>query len=343
MQFRLRAIEMVLTLSPQPDLLRAENLRHILLSPGPCVTVILPPRPPDAADLESLLKSNLRELTQHLQERGIAPEVVWELVNPLNHLANDYSLASNSEWGRVILRSPCVFEQYYLALPAIPGGGIGNCFAVRRLVDELSRPDSFHILCLDMTGASLWKCSGISAHLADLPGAISPLDGSPFEYYSQLAHSLAPLFHCAPGPLLLAGREDDLAIFRSAIHGSDLAANIARASLPPATEVKQISSNVLQTAYAIIRGEEMDRQAHTAKAARARVPNAGVSTDPDAIIRAAFAGRICELYVSADASWPDEDMLNLAIAETIVHHGIVSPLPHASTSEGFQVAAVLRY
>jgi hypothetical protein len=43
------------------------------------------------------------------------------------------------------------------------------------------------------------------------------------------------------------------------------------------------------------------------------------------------------------ATWGDEDLLNLAASETILHSGSAFTLPHGKMPDGAAVAAVFRY
>jgi hypothetical protein len=75
----------------------------------------------------------------------------------------------------------------------------------------------------------------------------------------------------------------------------------------------------------------------------------------DAIVKAAFEGRVSELYLNESAekidliergayrSWGKEDLLNLAAVQSIVHHGKAVALPAEMMPGRAMAAAIMRF
>jgi hypothetical protein len=79
------------------------------------------------------------------------------------------------------------------------------------------------------------------------------------------------------------------------------------------------------------------------------------STNIDSVLAAAFEGRVSHLYLQegvrhpgtcdrgAYHGWGNEDLLNIAAVQTLIHHGSTCELPGGVMPEGAIAAAVLRY
>src|SRR5712691_1564033 len=99
---------MIATQPSTPELLQPGAIRETLRSPGPCITILLPPYHPGepAGSPATILKANIREAAGHFAERKIPKYDGASLLQPLERLAEDPALDSGSHWGRAIFRSP---------------------------------------------------------------------------------------------------------------------------------------------------------------------------------------------------------------------------------------------
>src|SRR5260370_3423513 len=105
------------------------------------------------------------------------------------------------------------------------------------------------------------------------------------------------------------------------------------------TDVEREQHEMLQQAYSILRVEDIERQRTDLLTLRDRTAPSRFSTDPDTILNAAFDGRVSHLYVDEGAerigkverddyrSWVEEDLLNVAMAQTLIHRGVACSLP----------------
>jgi Bacterial archaeo-eukaryotic release factor family 3 len=173
------------------------------------------------------------------------------------------------------------------------------------------------------------------------------------DFYKLVDRGVAELAREAP--LILAGVEEDVSIFRAVSNHRRL----VRESIPGSADFEgspdRHMDDLLQKAYAILRTDTADRQVAALLSAKERVAAGRFSTDTDLIVRAAFEGRVEELYTQQGAeqpavfergayqSWGPEDLLNLAAVQTILHDGHAYEVSAGRMPEGAAVAAILRY
>jgi len=157
------------------------------------------------------------------------------------------------------------------------------------------------------------------------------------DFYRAVDRGLNALLFSQQTPLILAGVEEDLAIYRSVstypnlldqtIHGSPTGR--AKAELAREARIVALSDSHKRAAAAL------------AKAAEQFGPGR-FSTDLDAILRAAVQGRVIDLYIDENSRrlgdfdgkavggrnfWHAEDLLNVAAVETLRYGGQVHTLP----------------
>lgn len=171
------------------------------------------------------------------------------------------------------------------------------------------------------------------------------------DYYRLVDRGLQELFREPEIPLLLAGVEEDTTLYRSISRNLNLVKGNIAGSLPVTGDL----TPALQKAYAILREVAVERQAAALADARERVAPARFSIHPEEILHAAFDGRVAHLFLNQDAkrvdvfergnyrSWGQEELLNLAAVETIIHHGKYCELPAAAMPDGAAAAALMRY
>ena len=380
--------------SSVPELLRLEAIREILGSPGPCVTILLPPYRPGGLEGSSavLLRANIQEAARQLGERGVSKTAIASLMQPLRDRAEDPALAAGSHWGRAIFRSPDVFQEFHLTNEVDASLTVGGCFSIRQLAQELSRPSLFYVLALSKTRVALLRCTGLHAEVAKLPAGIPDTLAEALElerpdhdlegrsaagtstgamhsvrfgtgsgrerqhthladYYKLIDRGLQEAFHGPYIPLILAGVEEDVAIYRAGSAYPNLVKGAIFGSLNAAYEAAEI----LRQAYSILRADEIEREHAELISAKERTAPSRFSTDPDIILGATFQGRVGQIYLNEHAkkidvcergtyqSWGKEDLLNLAAVQTLIHRGQVWTLPAEMMPDGSVAAALMRF
>ena len=328
------------TNSSATELVRLGTIREMLRPPGPCVTIMLPPYHPGeaAATSAALLKTNIQEAARQLAERGLSKSASASLLQPLERLAEDPTLASGSQVGRAIFRSPSVFEQFHLAQPVKASLRVGGSFAIRQLAAELMRPRAFYILALSKEGVSLHRCAGFHAEVVKLPPgipdtlaealALEPPDhdlenrssagssvgamrgvrfGTGSGREQQHAH-LGDYYKLVDRGLQEFLREPETPLI---LAGVDEDTNIYRAgsnyphlvskSISGSPDFSREQTELLQDAYSILRTDHLERERTAVITARERTTPSRFSTDLGAILEAAFEGRVGHLYLDEGA------------------------------------------
>ena len=335
------------------------------------------------------MKACIQDAANQLRESGFQKST--NLLQRLQDFADDPAVAAGSHYGRVIFCSPTDFEQFYLTTTAAASLHIGGSFYIRHLAAELSRPHSFYVLSLSKTGVRLLHCAGLHAEPTRLPSGVpETLDeelgldrpdhglenrsaagvstgamrmvrfgtGSEHDhqkrhladYFKLVDRGIQQIVRESDMPLVLAGVHEDVAVYRAVSTSGCL----AKTSIMGSTDVSRDPSEILEKAHSILIRERTEHQHAALLATRERAGQSRLSTDLSVILKAAFEGRVAQLYVNEAAmrigtfergiyqSWGKEDLLNLAAAQTFIHRGRFCELPAEMMPEG-AATAILRY
>jgi hypothetical protein len=154
--------------------LQVEKIHELIRSPGPCITLLLPPYRPgeQATPLPTLLKSKLQEAMRLLTQAGITESVIRDLLEPLAQLAADPDSLEGSHWGRAIFRSLNVFHQFAVTEFRKPMLQVGRCFEIRPILTELHSPSEFFLLRLSKKDVEVFRCAGLKAESLELPKGV---------------------------------------------------------------------------------------------------------------------------------------------------------------------------
>lgn len=385
---------MIATNSVAPELAGLRKIQEILQSSGPCITIVLPPYHPGepAKSRAALLKANLQEASRQLAHLGFPKAAIGDLLAPLEHLAHDADSITGSHWSRAIFRSQNVFAQFQLTLPAKASLTVAGCFEIRHLLPDLWAPRVFYILALTNKSVRLFRCNYQRAEAVDLPAgvpatleealelerpdhdlenrsAIGTSTGSMHairfgtgsgpeaepahlaDFYKLVDRGIHKLLHEPGIPLLLAGVEEELDAYRAI----STYPGIVKLALRGSPNLSFQDADTVSQACSILRADEFRRDAETLTQAKERSAPGHFSTDANAILHAAFEGRVHQMYLDESAeridvfergtyrSWGKEDLLNLAAVETILHGGRAFELPSDMMAEGASAFAIMRF
>jgi len=385
---------MITANSPILEQIRMDGMHEILSSPGPSITVILPPcRPGElAATSAALLKVQVHHAERLLAERGVSETEAADLLAPLQYLTEDTTLFSGSQWGRAIFRSPTVYRHFQVMQPIRAKLTVASCFAIRALLPELSLPSEFYVLELSKKRISLLRCTPFHATPVGLPEGVPQtleealqleapdhdLENRSFagtsmgamravrfgtgsgretqhahlgDFYKLVDRGMRKLLHGGGTPLVLAGVDEDTALYRSISACPTLVPDSIHGSPTVSTQ----EAEIVRKGYALIHAECVDREIKAWIEAKERLAPARFSTELRDILRAAFEGRVMSLSIDETArrtgefamgeyrSWGTEDLLNLAAVQTILHNGKVVGMPNDRLPGGAAVAAQLRF
>jgi hypothetical protein len=369
-----------------PEALRLHKIREILREPGPCVTVYLPPyHPGQPAESPSvLLKTILRDVEKQLMERSVPQLTIREMLSPFGQLATD----EGSNLGRIIYAAPRLCRQYWLREPAPAGFSVGSYFEIRRILPELSLPAEYYVLILSKKRVGLVRCVEGRAESVPLPrgtpetleevmafatpdhnlenrwsagqagkirfGTSSMRDTQPAyvaEFYSHVDRGVNEILRPGKTPLILAGVEEDAAIYRR----TQTYPELIKESLRGSANDFSPGPELVKEAEAILRAAAMERYSREVARARERFAPDRFLTGADAIVPVAFRGRVSRLYLAngapqtsiaakpEESTGASEDLLNVAAVQTLAHDGDVFSLPQETMPERATAAAVLRY
>ena len=168
------------------------------------------------------------------------------------------------------------------------------------------------------------------------------------DFYRLVDRGVIELLRSNHAPLILAGVEEDVAIYRSISNYSNLLEQGIHGS--PGAEMTR--ERILRKVHDITLFDFQRRRALEMSESKERLEPGRFSTDLESILQAAAEGRVSDLYldengqrmeaVAGNANWHDEDLLNVAAVETLRRGGAVYSLP-SHLMAGAVAAAAFRY
>jgi len=176
------------------------------------------------------------------------------------------------------------------------------------------------------------------------------------DYYKAVDRGIAGRLNGSGAPLVLAGVQEDTGSYRTINTYPNLLSRGISGSPSGSTPAKE--NDVVEQAYWIVRSDNAEKAAARLAELKERVSPARFSLHLEPILHAAAEGRVDRIYIDesaqrvgffADAahggrlSWGEEDLLNRAAVETILHSGLAFALPNSGMPDGAAVAAVFRF
>lgn len=173
------------------------------------------------------------------------------------------------------------------------------------------------------------------------------------DFYKSIDRGMHQLLGASGAPLVLAGVDEDTVLYR-AINKvpSLLAASISGSSSGP------VENGILAHAYWLVRADSMGRAIKALHDSKERLAPSRYASGLSTILRAAVEGRVARLYIDEAASmlgvfegtkrgerwnWGEEDLLNVAAVETILHSGMAFSIPAGKIPDESAIAAELRF
>lgn len=154
-------------------------------------------------------------------------------------------------------------------------------------------------------------------------------------------------------PLVLAGVGEETDLYRTINKYPNLLARSVHGSPNESTE-----NEIPRQAYLIVRSDYAERAVRALLDSKERMAPALFSTNLTATLRAAVEGRVASLYIDEIArvfgvfegtrrggrwNWGEEDLLNIAAVEAMLHRGQAFSVAHGRIPERAAVAAILRF
>ena len=333
---------MIIEKSSRLEPLELTRLQEILRAPGPCITIVLPPYHPGepAKSAATRLKIDIQDAIRALDEQGYPKAKTDCLLAPLEQLLNDPASLTGSRWGSVIFCSPDVFCQFQLLQSLKPSITVAGCFAIRRLLSELSMPKLFYLLALSKESVRLFRCTGEGAEAIELPAgfpstleealALEPPDHD-LENRAAISTSTGSMhavrfgtgsgretkyLHLldfyklvdrgihkmlhAPGAPLILAGVEEEVVAYRAVSSHR---NLAKTALHGSPNLVSPVEETVTRAIALLRAEQVQREVEALMDAKEDALPGRFVTDPGAILSAAFDGRVRQLYLNEGAAF----------------------------------------
>jgi hypothetical protein len=344
--------------------------------------------------IAGMVRTNLQVAQHQLEERNVPGNIIRDLLEPLELLARDPDFLEGSHWSRVIFRGGDVLRQFTLTEAVKPALFVAGCFEIRPILAELDLPAEFYVLKISKKNVNLHRSAGLHEErlkLAGIPEALEEflefeppdhdledrsaagastgsMPGVRFgtgsgretqsaylaDFYKAVDRGVRELLGLRDAPLVLAGVDEDTALYRA----HNRYANLLARSVSGSQAGSLLENGTLQKAYEIVRADRAERAVNALLDSRERVAPARFTTGLSAILRAAVEGRVARLYIDQAArmfglfegtrrsgrwNWGEEDLLNVAAVETLLQGGSAYSLPTGRIPDGAPIAAILRY
>ena len=367
-----------------------DDLKPLATASGPCITMTVPL--PNPAEIDVRLKNAIRGVQTKLAEFGTDDKHSASLMAPIREFAITAETDRVWGHAIVLLRSPDLFRYYILRGPVQELQTVAEHFQVRPLLAAMTHEMRFHLLALSRRHVRLYHCTQFRTeqaaahlprdldawlntrqpdHVLDNRSTAGPSSGKTRGIifgtstdrdrdHEYVAHFLAAVekgvtahLHNDPAPLVLAGVEYELAIYRrfnsyartleQSVQGSPDRITDQALHERATQVVLQSPSEPLQQAL-----EDIRTHAGTNR----------VATDAPTAIQAARLGRVLDFLIAenaenwgtwnaetpgVDSSSKREELLNAAALQTLRHGGRAFVVKASDMPVPAEVAAFLRF
>jgi hypothetical protein len=374
------------------DIVTFADVKQLASASGPCVTIMV--HIPTPFELATRLRNAVRAAEKELRERDVESALTGSLLEPIRDLAA--TVESSGVWSNalVVFRAPDVFRYFLLHRQVPEVQTVGNRFQVRPLLSALTREQQFHLLCLSRRNVRLLHCTQFRCEETDMRSvvptdlriwlnarqpdhvlanrstagpSVGQMKGVTFgtatdreredeylaHFFKEVDNGVNTLLRGDQARLLLAGVEFELATYRRVttyprlferdVHGSPDGLTGSELLHRAMEVVLQTRSEPLEKAL-----DDFERRGDRGR----------VALDAREIVKAAWEGRIEDLFLTEDAefrgAWdaarydvdtktPVEDLLNAAALQTALHGGRAFAVEAHEMPAGHDIAAVLRF
>lgn len=376
----------------------AKELKSVLGSEGPCLSVFLPlnngPRNQSAKINALEWKETVRSLEPRLQRYGSVARELYESIRDWDAVAPDQEPQGKSI---AVLRSPDVFRVAWVEESVKRRAEIGPHFYIRPLLPDMMRARVFYLLALSQKDVRLLRCTSHAAeevllpqdvqtsfdaymnsakpdHVLDNRATPGPGVGSSkgvmfttssdredhdqylLHFFGHIDRGVNEVLHARTEPLVVAAVEYELTLYRDVNTYPHLAKEHV-AGAPNSLKSGEMHARALD---AILRCYEI--KVDEALAQYNHKVGGGASNRLKDVVIATHEGRVLTLLVSDSLETPgafdestftvkgretgtseDEDLVNDAAVQTILHAGQVYVVPNTKMPNGTPLAAIFRF
>lgn len=319
------------------------------------------------------LKNQLTEAKKELENLALSSSELAKLIDPIDALVEDTEFWQHQNHGLAIFAADGVFRTFELPMKVPVRLFVGESFDVVPILPMLSNDGRFYILALSENQARLLKATHhdvSEVHIDDLPRSMNsevPEDehekhqqrhggasGSPTyfgtgngsasdnhkvdlkRYFDRVDSALTPYFNEHPAPVVLAGVEYLLPIYRTA----NTSATILEGEIHGNKE-RTSDQELHEEAWKIVAPHFTEAQTAAKDAFQQLLSNGTASSDAKEIKTAVDAGRVATLFVAVDAK--NSPSINHAVVETLSKGGEIFAMDQDTMPTDKPLAASFRY
>lgn len=344
------------------------------------------------------LRNLLREARERLLGMQVKPREADELLQPATDLLDDYPFWQGQEAGLALLLSKGFFRGFKLPHPAAAQAIVGHDFHLKPLLPLVAQDGHFLILALSRKAVNLYRANRYAIEEIPLANVVqSEAEALKFDdpekslqvhpgkpgsrgeqtgiihghgaakedtkertlrYFQEITRGLHPYLRDERAPLILAGVDYYLPLFREANDYPHLLQDVV-----PGNPDEVSAEELRRAAWEKVEPIFQQTRQQAAATIEAGLAKDQATTDVEKAVAAACHGRAGNCFVALDeACWgrfdfqtarvewlsPDDaharDVLDLAAVQTILNGGEVFVVPKAAeVPGGGPIAVLLRF
>ena len=374
------------------EIVTFDDLKQLARTGGPCITIVVPI--PTPLELSPRMKNAARVVERSLTERGLDSGAVQSLLEPVRELAEAVETARIWSNALILFRSPELFRYFLLHRREPEMQTVEERFQVRPLLAAVTREQRFALLGLNQQHIRILECTQHRAGRAGLRGlvptnlkdwlqmrppdhvldnrstggpSIGSMKGVVFgtssdreredkylaHFFKAVDEGVNKLLPERTERLLLAGVEEEVALYRRVSVYPRIFKNAVEGS-PDGVSDAELHRRAMDA----VMGEPSEALEKSLSHFEKHRDDVRVVSDVRAVIKAAWEGRVSDLFVSeraefrgawnpetleADPTDPREDLLNAAALQTLLQGGEAFSLEEKEMPDGRDAIAVLRF
>lgn len=378
--------------------LRTPELKGIASSRSPCITILVPVEnlPRENRRGPGRLKRAVQEATQILAEKGVGPADIANLLGGIETIGAGLEIEPE-HLGLVILRSPDVSRHFLTHEPLQESVRVGEHFYIKPLLSLREADRNFFILALSQKNIRFFRCDRHDAQEVPLPKSVpksleeamqtrqpdhmldnrstaGPSAGSMkgvmfgtstdrdakdeylWHFFRSVDKGVYQILKDQQVPLVVAGVEYEVSIYRQVNSYQHLVEDAVYGA-PDGMKDEELHKRAFEAVQ-----KAFDKQKESTLAEFERLGTLRASTDLREIVKAAFDGRVNELFLARGIERPGVfiertrkvqlhtqpkpdhvDLINLAAVHTLRNGGQAFLLRPERMPHRKEMAAFLRY
>jgi hypothetical protein len=326
-----------------------------------------------------VLKDLLRDAESRLAGAGLLKSAAVELLSPVRQLVQRSMFWRYQSDGLALFLTHGFFRYFRLPLRLPAFVTIEERFEITPLLPLWTSENRFYLLALSLNQTRLFhgtRYAIAALDARDLPRSLhDALERSADEskrqqhtlkpglpedellYFRQIDKGLREAIKDQRVPLVLAGVEDAMSLYRQA----NTYAGLLDKGVPGSPD-RLSTEDLYAKARKIVEAHYDQAKSQAVRQYRERLDPAKTAKELREILPAAYQGRVYHLFVAAggetwgrfdpeqnavtvheSAERGDQELLNLAVIQTILHGGTVYALDPCEMPDGVLIAALFRY